>query len=107
MLYFCENCHMINEQNYCRICGKENLRSPQNDDFCFLIETRSMWGEMMGGILKEENIPYSAIPSGSGVRSYFGLKLENLKIYVPYEFLDKAKELLNDITGYKKDQNND
>ena len=97
MLYYCEKCHAINDQDYCQSCGKKNLRNPDKGDHCFLIEVNSMFGEMFIGILEEENIRYVAMPSGNGVRSNSALKLENLKIFVVYEFLNRAKELLNEI----------
>lgn len=95
--YYCENCHTLNVQDCCLLCGKINLRNPDKNDYCFLIEADSMFGEMFIGILEDENIPYSAMPSGNGIRSIFALKLENYKIYVTYEFIYRAKELLNEI----------
>lgn len=96
MLYYCENCRILNEQDYCQSCGKENLRNPNKNDFCFLVEVDSMFGEILKGVFKEENIPCVGIPSGNGVRSLFALKLENLKLFVPYEFFDRAKEYLDE-----------
>lgn len=96
-MYYCEKCHTLNEQNCCQSCSKINLRNPDKNDFCFLIEVDSMFGEMFVGILKDENITYSAMPSGNGMRSVFALKLENYKIYVVYELFDRAKELLNEL----------
>lgn len=97
MLYYCEKCHVLNEHDCCRSCGKKSLRNPGKGDYCFLIEADSMFGEMFIGILDDESISYTAIPSGNGVRSQFALKLENLKIYVDYEFFDRAKDLLDNI----------
>ena len=97
MLYYCENCHALCEQNYCMFCGKKDLRNPNKCDYCFLTEVDSMFGKMFTGILEGESIPYSAMPSGNGVRSYFALNLENLKIFVVYEFFYRAKELLGEI----------
>lgn len=97
MLCYCENCHVVNEQDYCNTCGKKSLRSPDNSDFCFLVEINSMFGEMFKGVLEDESITCAAIPSGNGVRSQFALSLENLRLYVAYGNLDRAKELLDDI----------
>lgn len=103
MLFFCEKCNLLNEQNFCRLCGKDNLRNIQNSDYCYLFEAGQLFGEMFLGILEDEGIPYSSLPSGNGARSQFALRLENLKIFVVYEFYDKAKALLNDIlTSYDK-----
>lgn len=97
MQYYCRKCLLLNKQDFCQSCGKEGLRTPDDNDCCFLCETDSMFSEMFGGILRDEYIPFSVMPSGNGIRSVFALKLENLKIYVPYEFYLKAKELLDDI----------
>ena len=97
MLYYCENCHVLSEQDCCKFCRKEELRNPKSNDYCFLVEVDSTFGEILKGVLEEENIPYTDIPSGNGVRSRFALKLENLKIFIVYEFFEKAKEILDGI----------
>jgi len=108
MLYYCENCHLLNERDYCQSCRKKNLRTPDKNDYCFLVEVDSMFGGMFLGILEEENVSYSYMPSGNGVRSFFGLKLENLKIFITYEFFEKAKELLNGILiNFEENQGKD
>ncbi|MCL2675609.1 MAG: hypothetical protein FWE84_03345 [Firmicutes bacterium] len=97
---------MLNEQDSCRFCRKKGLRNPEKNDYCFLVEVDLMFGEMFKGVLEEENIPYSDIPVGNGVRSYFGLRLENLKIFVVYEFFEKAKEILTGILmSFEENQN--
>ena len=108
MFYYCENCNTLNEQDYCKFCGKEFLRKPERNDYCLLIETGFMFAEMFKGVLDEENIPYTDCPSGNGVRSQFALRLENVKIFVPYEFYFIAKELLNEILkNIEESQNRD
>jgi len=97
LFYYCEKCHTLNEQDCCQSCGKNNLRNPDKNDYCFLTEVDSMFGEMLNGILEYENIPYSSLPSGNGIRSSLGLKLENYKIFVAYDFFDRAEEILNEI----------
>ena len=96
MLYYCEKCCVLNEQSECVRCGKKNLRNPEKGDYCFLTEIDSMFGEMFKGILEEENILYAASPSGYGIRAAFALGPRNLRIFVGYEFFDRAKELFDE-----------
>lgn len=97
---------MLSEQEYCRYCGNKDLREPDGSDYCFLIEADTMFGEMLKGILEGDNIPYVAMPLGSGVRTRFALRLERMRIYVTYEFLETAKELVNGIlSSNEEDQN--
>lgn len=107
MIFYCDKCHMLSEQDNCKFCSKKHLKSPENNDYCFLFEIGTTFGEMFEGILKNENIPYSVIPSGNGVRSCFGLRLENVKIYVPFCCFYKAKALLNETIFNFEDQNID
>lgn len=106
MPYYCEKCYTVNGYDYCQTCGKKSLRSAQNEDFCFLVEMCTMYGELFCGVLKEENIPHSTIPWGNGAWSHFGLKLENYRIFVPYKFFDRAKELLNEVFARPEEENN-
>jgi len=99
---------MLNEQDYCKACCKKGLRDPDKKDYCLLVEANSTFGEIFKGILEEENIPYSNIPSGNGVRSAFALKLENQKIFIVYEFFEKAKEMLSEmLINFEENQNRD
>lgn len=96
-MQYCEKCHTLIPQPYCGACGNKLLRAPNSDDYCFLIEADNLFGEMFKGILEDESIPYVDTPAGNGVRSRFALRLDRLKIYVPYAFYDRADEILKDI----------
>lgn len=108
MSFYCEKCKLICEEEFCDSCGNKKLRPPENNDFCFLIEIDSMFGAMFENILKEERIPCADIPVGNGVRSCFALKLENHRLYVPFEFLSKARQLINELLDtFNETQNRD
>ena len=65
-----------------------------SNNYELLVEKEAMWAEMLIKILKDLNIPYTAIPvHGAGVTLKTGLK-ERLKIYVPAQNLQQAKSLL-------------
>lgn len=92
-MLFCENCNVLCGDESCPQCGRRKLRSPSEMDYCLFTEVSSMFGEMFGGILDDEGIEHVDIPSGRGVWTVFAIKLENLKMFVRYKDIDKAKEL--------------
>lgn len=92
---YCEKCHNLCEENGCDLCGNKKLRPVEPEDFCFLAETEQTHGEMLCDIFKQDGIKYALIPTGNGVRSNFGLELENYEIYVQYKNLDAASEIIN------------
>ncbi len=96
-MYYCENCKLLCHETVCGECGKSDLRPPLNEDFCYFTECSEDQAKMLKEALKSEDIPCALIPSGSGVRSALGLTLENMKVYLPYGFLDRGQELFDGI----------
>lgn len=92
---YCESCKYLFESSTCPECGSRNLRPVEDNDYCFLIECSSTYGKMLAEILENEKIPCTMIPSGNGTRSALGLNLENLQLFVPYQFYDRASDLHN------------
>lgn len=72
---------------------QKRLRAAKDEDFCFLTEADTMTCGMLETCLKQENIPFAAIPCGTGVRTAFGRHLENSKIYVPFAAYRQASEI--------------
>ncbi|MBQ9481059.1 MAG: hypothetical protein IJU84_02725 [Clostridia bacterium] len=93
-MYYCENCNKVSEYDFCRDCGDGDLREVRGEDFCFLVECGTTFGEMLKSVFDKENIPCALLPRGTGVRTALALKLENYRVYVPYAFLERAKEIL-------------
>ena len=91
---YCEKCNSLVTLEYCPTCGKK-IREVTPDDFCFLAECEQMPGEMLRDALLEEEIKCALIPCGNGVRSKFGLKLDKYRVYVPYKYYERAREILN------------
>ena len=91
---YCEKCNTVVTLKYCPACGNKKIREVTSDDFCFLIECGQTYGEMLKDALQEEKIQCVLVPWGDGVRSKLGLKLENYKVYVPYEHYERAREIL-------------
>ena len=84
---YCEKCHNLCEESVCNLCGNKKIRPACDSDFCFLVETEQTNGEMLCDIFKQEDIKYALIPTGNGVRSNFGLDLENYEIYVQQKYV--------------------
>ena len=93
-MYFCENCNKVSDYDFCRDCGKGDLREVKDDDFCFLTECANSFGEMMKSLFEQKGIPCVLLPYGSGTRTGLGLKLENYRVFVPFSYLKKAKDIL-------------
>ena len=94
---YCENCHFATEQNYCPNCGKKKLRQVAQDDFCFILEKDRAYCDGLIEIFKESGVTCSAVPFGSGVESQFGLPLKNYRLFVPFNSLKKAQNLVHDL----------
>lgn len=92
---YCKKCRELSDSGVCDTCGNDKLIDVSPTDFCFIAEYESTYGEMIKGIFSGENIPFSAVPYGTGARSGFGLRLENLRFYVPYEYYGAAKDILS------------
>lgn len=103
-MYFCENCRFVSEQEYCPVCGSKNRRQVQAEDFCLLTENNTAYCNMLTEIFDDNNIRYSAVPYGRGVRSQFGLPLENYRLYVQYECLEQAKNIIKQIEDSETDE---
>ena len=96
---FCEKCNLLNKSETCSLCGQTSLRKVEKDDFCFFAECSESLGKSLKNTFDNEGIPCALIPTGNGVRSLFGLRLENYKIYVPFEYYDKCIEIYSVLTG--------
>ena len=91
-MYFCEKCQAVMKENCCSICGKKKLREVQDDDFCFFVTLGADKTHLLEENLKSQNIPCATLGSGLDLRTRTSGKF---KIYIPYGFLDKARELYN------------
>lgn len=68
-----------------------------NANYELLVEKEAMWAEMLLQVLKDNNIPCTALPvHGAGLVMKTGIQ-ERLKIFVPSESKSQAEELLNEL----------
>ncbi|MGX8692679.1 MAG: putative signal transducing protein [Clostridia bacterium] len=65
-----------------------------NGEFALLTEKEAMWAEMLAEVLRDNEIPCTSIPvHGAGFSMRTGTP-ERLRIYVPEDRLDQARELM-------------
>ena len=63
-------------------------------DYLLLTEKEAMWAEMLMQVLKDNNIPYAALPvHGAGLILKTGMH-ERFSIYVPDGYFQQASELM-------------
>lgn len=68
-----------------------------NANYELLVEKEAMWAEMLLQVLKDNNVPCTALPvHGAGLVMKTGIQ-ERLKIFVPSESKSQAEELLNEL----------
>ncbi len=80
---------------------KQNL---QETGYEFLVEKEAMWAEMLIQALKENGIPYTALPVyGAGLVIKAGVK-ERMRIFVPAEKKPQAEEILEELFSGSENQ---
>lgn len=90
---YCSACQLLSDASQCPACGGR-LREPESNDPVLLAVAPPFEAEVFTPILKNEDIPFSAMSNlGSGFTAEGGHLLEEISIYVPYAALDKAREL--------------
>lgn len=95
---FCEKCRRVYEGSAaaCPVCGSRKVRYPRVDDACFLTELESIWGEMLADVLGRNGVPYLKNPVlGAGLTLKLGQGMERWRFYVPFDQLDKARDLVS------------
>ncbi len=95
---YCENCRALCESDCCSICESTELREVKGDDYCYLTECAENFGELLNVTLTDMQIPCALMPFGNGARSALGLNLGNFRVFVPYEYYENARDVLDQLT---------
>lgn len=91
---FCSNCNLIVNSGKCPVCGSKNIRNPQPDDYCYLIEKETIWAGALSDILTQNKIPFlTKNVLGAGLAAKMGPALERTRFYVPYSHYQLAQDL--------------
>lgn len=94
MPLYCENCMKLVEGPTCRACRNRKLRDVQPGDFCLVAETHYMQAEMLKELFSDNDIPCTERSVlGAGITVSLGVNVGLVRLYVPYDRLDFAKEL--------------
>ena len=68
-----------------------------NGEFVLLTEKEAMWAEMLAEVLRDNDVPNTALPVlGAGFSMRTGTP-ERLRIYVPEDKLEAARELMEQL----------
>ena len=89
MIYYCENCKMLSHESVCDYCGKKKLSPVKDDDLCFMVELENFYAAIFEDALKSKSVPVFSLPSGF---SLINRANSHKKIYVPYNFMEKAND---------------
>ncbi len=95
---YCEKCKRIVETNICPACGSKKIREPETGDLCFLTEQDYVSSGILEDILKQEGVPFlKKEVLGAGLSFRVGPMLDRSRFYVPFEHMQKALPLLEDL----------
>ena len=92
-MFYCDNCHLLNEDPICAFCGSKLIRGPKDDDYCFIANKASPWAEMLQGILEDDHIPVIVRQWSPRTAAYTGEVGTRTDFFVPYAVLEHAKQL--------------
>lgn len=95
-MYYCENCNMLMPDTRCTNCGKKKLREVQNDDFCLFVSLETDRARYLEENLKMQDIPVASLGVGLDLRTRTS---KIFKMYVPYGYFEKAKEIYTLLFG--------
>ncbi|NMD37203.1 MAG: hypothetical protein GYA87_00810 [Christensenellaceae bacterium] len=97
-IMYCEKCKNIVNSTPCPLCKGKNVREIKEDDLVYIVEKRAMWAEMLMDVLRQEEIPFSYRNIlGAALSMSVGREKESYIFYVPYIYLDKAKNIVESL----------
>ena len=93
-----EKCNRIFEGDHCPVCRKSKVREPEPKDPCFLSEQDYISAGILEDVLKQNGIPFlKKDVMGAGMAIKVGPMLERSRFYVPYEQLENAAVIADDL----------
>ena len=95
---YCEKCCRIIEADRCPVCKSKRVREPEAKDPCFLTEQDYLSSGILEDLLKQNGIPYlKKDVMGAGLAIKVGPMLERSRFYVPFEQLESAKAVAEEV----------
>ena len=90
---YCERCNRLVYKVKCSGCGRQDLRMPQSDDFCYLTEPEHLWTQALRDILTDTGIEFlERSIYGAGQVKRTGIP-QRVRFFVRYRDYQNAKEL--------------
>lgn len=93
---YCSNCRRLTENAVCPHCGATNLGEVQPKDYCLVTEKDEMWAKMFEQVLTDNAISCTSLPVYGAAMALRGGTVERWRIYVMYQDLERATELLKE-----------
>jgi len=91
---YCEDCMRLVDGAVCPRCRNRKLRAPESGDFCLVTEIPYLQAEMLRELYADNGIPCTERSVfGAAITVKLGVNVERVRLYVPYERFDEAKEL--------------
>ncbi len=95
---YCEKCYHIVEEARCPFCKNRRLREPEGKDPCFLTEQDYVSTGILEDVLQQNGIPFlKKALMGAGMAIKVGPMLERNRFYVPFEQLESAEALVEEL----------
>ena len=89
---------MIIDEERCPVCGSRKIRTPEATDPCFLTEQDFVSSGILEDVLQQKGIPFlKKNVMGAGMAIRVGPMLDRSRFYVPFEHMQKALPLLEDL----------
>ena len=93
MPLYCENCMKLVDKPVCPHCRSRRLREVEPGDFCLAADVHYMQAEMLKELFHDNDIPCTERSAlGAGIVANLGVNVGTVRLYVPYDRLDSAKE---------------
>ena len=87
---------MLSHEIVCDYCGKKKLSPVKDDDLCFMVELENFYAAIFEEALKSIGVPVFSLPSGLSLNNWAN---SHKKIYVPYNFMEKASDTYRILFG--------
>ncbi len=105
---YCEKCSLIIDAGRCPVCGSRKVREPLPKDPCFLTEQDYVFSGILEDVLTQNGILFQKKGiMGAGLAAIVGPMLERNRFYVPYEQLDDARSVTDELFSSLKENEQD
>ncbi len=101
---YCPHCRRLFDGDLCPDCKSRRAapRTVQQGDLCFATEQAQIWSEMLADVFQQNGIAFEKEGRlGPAISTIIGFSQESYRFYVPFEQLETALELIEELFGGK------